>query len=236
MSPSGITEDSAVCSLNNPVVGQLPVVGKYFNIGPVPMSGSPETVKQMRQEENLGPSMRMVVDFSNFDRSLQNITIGQSMPVAGWRAEAVGAACDGDRFRPARLNVAEMRLVDGLAGRTLSHPEMARAVANDIPEWLEPHLARAFGKDLEHEMAALNTAAPIDLRVNLLKADRETARRALLAEGITAEPTPLSPSGLRLRKRAPLSGLAAFKAGLFDVQDEGSQIAAFIAGARPGIE
>jgi penicillin amidase len=65
-------------SLNNPVAGQLPVVGKYFNIGPVPMSGSPETVKLMRREENLGPSMRMVVDFSNFDRSLQNITIGQS--------------------------------------------------------------------------------------------------------------------------------------------------------------
>ena len=131
--------------------------------------------------------------------------------------------------------MAEMRLVDGLAGRTLSHPEMPRAVANDIPEWLEPHLARAFGKELEREMAALNTAAPIDLRVNLLKADRETARRALLAEGIAAEPTPLSPIGLRLRKRAPLSGLAAFKAGLFDVQDEGSQIAALIAGARPGM-
>lgn len=65
-------------SLNNPAAGQLPVVGKYFNIGPVPVSGSPETVQQMRREENLGPSMRMVVDFSNFDRSLQNITIGQS--------------------------------------------------------------------------------------------------------------------------------------------------------------
>ncbi len=65
-------------SLNNPVAGQLPVVGKYFNIGPVPVSGSPETVKQMRREENLGPSMRMVVDFSDLDRSLQNITIGQS--------------------------------------------------------------------------------------------------------------------------------------------------------------
>jgi 16S rRNA (cytosine967-C5)-methyltransferase len=165
----------------------------------------------------------------------RNRTLAALVLVAGWRAEAVGAACDGDRFRPARLNMAEMRLVDGLAGRTLSHPEMPRAVANDVPEWLEPHLARAFGKELEREMAALNTAAPIDLRVNLLRADRETARRALLAEGIAAEPTPLSPIGLRLSKRAPLSGLAAFKAGLFDVQDEGSQIAAFIAGARPGM-
>ena len=53
-------------------------MGKYFNIGPLPMSGSGETVRQMRREENLGPSMRMVVDFSDLDRSLQNITIGQS--------------------------------------------------------------------------------------------------------------------------------------------------------------
>jgi penicillin amidase len=65
-------------ALNNPVAGALPVVGKYFNIGPVPVSGSSETVKQMRREENLGPSMRMVVDLSGLDRSMQNITIGQS--------------------------------------------------------------------------------------------------------------------------------------------------------------
>jgi 16S rRNA (cytosine967-C5)-methyltransferase len=73
------------------------------------------------------------------------------------------------------------------------------------------------------------------LRVNLLKADRKTARHALAAEGVATEPTPLSPVGLRLDKRAPLSGLAAFRDGLFDVQDEGSQIAALMAGARPGM-
>ncbi len=109
----------------------------------------------------------------------------------GWRPEAVAACCDGDRFRPAPLSAAEARLVDGLAGRTLRHPQMPRAVANDLPEWLEPYLERVFGHGLEREMAALNAPAPIDLRVNLLKADRETARRALAAEGITAEPTPL---------------------------------------------
>ncbi|MFZ3238547.1 MAG: RsmB/NOP family class I SAM-dependent RNA methyltransferase [Stellaceae bacterium] len=155
--------------------------------------------------------------------------------VEGWRPDAVADACDGDRFRPARLGAAEARLIDGLGGRTLRHPEMPRAVANDLSEWLEPYLERAFGKDLEREMAALNTPAPIDLRVNLLKADRNTVRRALAAEGVAAQPTPLSPIGLRLKKRAPLSGLAAFKDGLFDVQDEGSQLAALMAGARPGM-
>jgi 16S rRNA (cytosine967-C5)-methyltransferase len=153
----------------------------------------------------------------------------------GWRPEAVAACCDGDRFRPAKLSAAEALLVDSLGSRTLRHPRMPRAVANDLPEWLEPYLERVFGKGLEREMAALNAPAPIDLRVNLLKADRETAQRALAAEGVRAEPTPWSPVGLRLAGRVPLSGLAAFKDGLFDVQDEGSQIAALLAGARPGM-
>ena len=153
----------------------------------------------------------------------------------GWRPEVVVACCDGDRFRPPPLSDAEKRLVDGLASRTLRHPEMSRAVANDLPEWLMPYLERVCGKGLEREMAALNEAAPIDLRVNLLKADRATARRALAAEGIPAEPTPWSPIGLRITKRVPLGGLAAFKEGLVEVQDEGSQITALLVGARPGM-
>jgi penicillin amidase len=63
-------------TVENPVVGKLPLVGKYFNIGPVPMSGGPTTIKQTTRR--LGPSMRMVVDFSDFDRSLANITTGES--------------------------------------------------------------------------------------------------------------------------------------------------------------
>src|SRR5215469_4639318 len=153
----------------------------------------------------------------------------------GWAAEDVAASFDGGRFRPAAPSPAEARLVRGLAGHTLTHPAMPRAVANDLPEWLEPYLDRVFGNALEPEMAALNRAAPIDLRVNLLKTDRAAARQVLAAEGVAAAPTRWSPVGLRLRERAPLSGLPAFKDGLFDVQDEASQLAALIADARPGM-
>ena len=153
----------------------------------------------------------------------------------GWGPGPIASCCDGDRFRPARLSEVETLLVESLGSRTLSHPQMPRAVANDIPEWLEPYFDRVFGKGLEREMVALNAPAPVDLRVNLLKGDRETTRRALAAEGVRAEPTPLSPIGLRLAERVPLSGLAAFRDGLFEVQDEGSQIAALLAGARPGM-
>jgi 16S rRNA (cytosine967-C5)-methyltransferase len=155
--------------------------------------------------------------------------------VEGWRPDAILACCDGDRFRPARLSHIEERFIRDLATCTLRHPEMPRAVANDLPDWLEPYLDRVFGRGLEREMEALNGPAPTDLRVNLLKADREEARRALAAEGVAAQPTPLSPVGLRLRERVPLGKLAAFEQGLVEVQDESSQLAALLADARPGM-
>jgi 16S rRNA (cytosine967-C5)-methyltransferase len=155
--------------------------------------------------------------------------------IEGWRPDAILACCDGDRFRPARLSSTEERFVRDLSTHSLRHPEMPRAVANDLPQWLEPYLEGVFGRGLELEMAALNGPAPTDLRVNLLKADREEARRALATEDVAATPTPLSSVGLRLRERVPLGNLAAFKQGLVEVQDESSQIAALLADARPGM-
>jgi 16S rRNA (cytosine967-C5)-methyltransferase len=152
-----------------------------------------------------------------------------------WSADDIAASFDGGRFRPMVLSAAEQRLARGLAGRSLRHPEMPRAVACDLPDWLEPHLAGVYGRRLEDEMAALNTPASMDLRVNTLKGDRDAARRALAAEHIAAEPTPWSPLGLRLKHRAPLAGTSAFREGLVEVQDEGSQLAASLAGVRPGM-
>ena len=63
-------------TINNPVLHNVPLVGKYFDIGPAPMSGSSTTVKQLNRR--LGPSMRMSVDFSDLDHSLLNVPIGQS--------------------------------------------------------------------------------------------------------------------------------------------------------------
>jgi penicillin amidase len=62
--------------IQHPVFKGIPLVGRYFNIGPLPMSGSPYSVKQVTQR--LGPSFRMIVDFSDLDASLANITTGQS--------------------------------------------------------------------------------------------------------------------------------------------------------------
>ncbi|MEP6961759.1 MAG: penicillin acylase family protein [Acidobacteriota bacterium] len=62
--------------IKNPVMGELPFIGSYFNVGPVPSSGSSSSVKQVTGR--LGPSFRMIVDLGDLDASLANITIGQS--------------------------------------------------------------------------------------------------------------------------------------------------------------
>ncbi|MGP0076116.1 MAG: penicillin acylase family protein [Bryobacteraceae bacterium] len=65
-----------VLSIKHPVGSRLPLVGSYFNIGPVEMSGSGTTIKQTSLL--LGPSMRFVADLADWDGSLNNIDIGQS--------------------------------------------------------------------------------------------------------------------------------------------------------------
>lgn len=62
--------------IQNPVLGKIPAIGKYFNVGPVSMSGSSLSVKQVTGR--VMPSFRMVVDFANFDGSFANIALGES--------------------------------------------------------------------------------------------------------------------------------------------------------------
>ncbi|HME09611.1 MAG TPA: penicillin acylase family protein [Bryobacteraceae bacterium] len=68
--------------IKQPVGSQIPLIGSYFNIGPVPMSGSSTTIKQTTRR--LGPSMRFVADLSSWDQSLNNITAGESGQFLSW--------------------------------------------------------------------------------------------------------------------------------------------------------
>lgn len=110
-------------------------------------------------------------------------------------------------------------------------------VRGDIPQWLAPAFRDVFGDDLAAEGAAMAARAPLDVRVNTLKADRDKVRRALAKSG--AEPTPFSPIGLRIAARPGAGRMANVEAeashgrGWFEVQDEGSQIASLMSGAGP---
>jgi 16S rRNA (cytosine967-C5)-methyltransferase len=109
--------------------------------------------------------------------------------------------------------------------RALDPAALPPAVRLNLPAWLLDRLV-ALLDDAEAcaLAAALNQAAPLDLRVNTLKARREEAQAALAAEGHALDPTPYSPLGLRRADRAALFGTASFRAGLYEVQDEGSQL------------
>lgn len=111
-------------------------------------------------------------------------------------------------------------------------------VQGDVPEWLMPSLERTFGERATAEGAALAGRAPVDLRVNTLKADREKVLEALADLGAVAgEHSPVAvriPVGEGAAKPPHVQSELGFGRGWFEVQDEGSQIAALIAGARPG--
>jgi 16S rRNA (cytosine967-C5)-methyltransferase len=152
-----------------------------------------------------------------------------------WSPEQIARACDGDRFRPVTLGVGETRLVETLAEAQAYPKDMPPDARGNYPAWLGPHLERAFGRDLPREMVAMQEEAGLDLRVNTLKADRETVFAAMKKAGIEVARTKLSPLGLRLFERIPLGQLDLFKSGAIEVQDEGSQLAALLADAKPGM-
>jgi 16S rRNA (cytosine967-C5)-methyltransferase len=110
---------------------------------------------------------------------------------------------------------------------------MPEAVRLEVPDWILPALRERFGPTLEPELAAMSEPAPLDLRVNLLKGTRDQALAALRAEGIEAEPTHLSPWGLRIPGRRAITTGPAFQSGLVEIQDEGSQMVAALVGAMP---
>ncbi|MYN01759.1 class I SAM-dependent methyltransferase [Pseudoduganella sp. DS3] len=115
--------------------------------------------------------------------------------------------------------------------RTLLHKSM-RA---NMPKWLFDKLVEQYGEDETLALAdALNTPAPLDLRVNAMKTDRDAVIAELATAPIVAEPTPFAPLGLRLRKKPALQNLPLFKSGAIEVQDEGSQLLAQILGAKRG--
>lgn len=129
----------------------------------------------------------------------------------------------------------ERRVLDMLSGqKSLFHRDMPPHVRGEYPEWLTPRLAALYGERLDAEMGAMRDEAPLDLRVNTLKATRDEAIRALARQDIKAEPTPLSPLGLRLKARVPLVQVQAWRDGLIEVQDEGSQLVALLTDPKPG--
>jgi 16S rRNA (cytosine967-C5)-methyltransferase len=150
-------------------------------------------------------------------------------------AAEITSLCTGERFCPAPLTAGEEK---GLAAGDLTGAPPW--IQGDYPEWLHESFSQAFGAETVAEGEALAQRAPIDLRVNTLKARREKVLNALARH--EAAETPYSPFGVRLPPReggarSPnIEADPAHGRGWFEVQDEGSQIAALIAGAAPRMQ
>lgn len=160
------------------------------------------------------------------------LVLGAAGRALGLDAQQVADAADGSRHALAALTVAERMALEE------TEPLSDEQVLADVPDWIIPLLQPVFGNRLAGEVAALSERAPVDIRVNTLKATREQ----VLADLAKLNPiaTDYSPVGLRFpapegAKRTPnVEAEPAHGKGWLEVQDQGSQIAALLADARPG--
>lgn len=154
----------------------------------------------------------------------------------GESPEAVAALCDGSQHGPEPLTSAERAGLE--SGRELA--DAPPWVRGDYPDWLHPEIERTFGERAAEAGAALASRAPIDLRVNTLKAARDKVLRSFVDHA--AGPAPYSPIGVRIPPRSGggrspnVEASPAHGKGWFEVQDEGSQLAALLAGAAPRMQ
>lgn len=141
----------------------------------------------------------------------------------------------GGRYGARPLNAAEAQLALAVINHGLTPPDMPWHVRLEVPEWAAAELERSLGDRVEAELAAMLEQAPLDLRVNTLLIERDAALAALAEEGILGRPTSLSPYGIRVEGRPPLGTVQAFRQGLVEVQDEGSQLLSMLVDAQAGM-
>ncbi len=160
------------------------------------------------------------------------IVLAAASRALGLAPEAVIASADGSPHAIEPLSEAEQ------AGLQRELPQDSPiSVRGDFPDWLEASFERAFGAAAAEEGAALASRAPVDLRVNGLKADRDKVMRALARFSPIA--APYSPVGVRLPapegagRQPNVEAEPGHGKGWYEVQDEGSQLAALMAGATP---
>jgi len=168
------------------------------------------------------------------DSSPRAVAIGALKQLRDLDEAGVSALFSGEGHAPAPLTEAERERLR--SGDLSGAPDPVRG---DYPEWLAAAFAESCGDDAVAEGRALASRAPVDLRVNTLKGGRDRALAALAH--LEAQPTPLSPVGLRVAVRADgrgpaLSAEPAYVKGAVEVQDEGSQLASLLSGAKPDMQ
>jgi 16S rRNA (cytosine967-C5)-methyltransferase len=138
------------------------------------------------------------------------------------------ALCTGAGHDPAPLTA------DERARLATPPPPAPDPVRLDYPDFLDADLRASLGAGFEPVLAAMQTRAPVDLRVNTLKTTPNAALVVLARDGVQAAPHPLAPNALRVvaNPRA-VAASRAYTQGMVELQDVSSQLVAALAGARP---
>ncbi|WP_425982934.1 RsmB/NOP family class I SAM-dependent RNA methyltransferase [Brevundimonas sp. TWP1-2-1b1] len=159
------------------------------------------------------------------------LVIGSLHAIDGLSVEEIEALHSGDGYGPRPLSKQERSRI------TIGQGEVPGWVAAGLPEFAVEDFKATFGDRWAEEAHALMTPrAPIDLRVNDAAATVEEVEAELRAAGLEVSRTPWSMLGLRVPSEPPpnIQALDGFKAGKFEIQDEGSQVVCWLAGATPG--
>ena len=150
---------------------------------------------------------------------------------------------------PAALVVAALVRVLGFSGRVLdglvdpdllaklraASKDLPDAVRADLPDWLWQRIEAQHGREEAMRIAqGLLNPAPLDLRANLARTTRDDVLARLQHDGIEAHATKYAPAGVRLAGKPAINNHALFRDGLIEVQDEGSQILAWLVAPRRG--
>jgi 16S rRNA (cytosine967-C5)-methyltransferase len=189
-----------------------------------------------RQHRNLGPRERHTLAETVYDvlrRRLQYQHLAQSGSGAMERRLAMLGWQGSETFLRGALGPHEQQwLAQVKAIDVATLPEKLR---HNLPDWLAAPLHAKLPDDEFWALAqSLNEPAPLDLRVNTLKARRDEVAKALAAAGVDAAPTPYSPWGLRVAGKPALNKLDVFTRGDVEVQDEGSQLLALLTDPKRG--
>lgn len=204
-------------------------IGRYFHarrkMGSTDRGFAAETVYGcLRRKRELEALYEPVHRPETDDERARWLVATWLLKYGGWSARALADA---------GFNEGAVALVERI--RALDLFEFPLEVRANLPDWMAHKLVAQFGPEQTLQLAdTLNQPAPVDLRVNLLKITRENLQAQLKDEGFELALTPYSPLGLRREQRAALFNTRAFGMGLYEVQDEGSQLVGLLVEAKPG--
>ena len=187
-----------------------------------------------RDHKKLGPHDRAFVAEAVFGVLRRYRYLSVVVPAANPRTLVIAWLIKARGMSGAVLEqFAKPELIDHI--RNAKTDDLVLGIAADLPDWVIEKLQLSMSDaDILALGRALQLQAPLDVRVNTIKANRETVLAQLLAEGMAVEATPYSPWGIRFKEHPAINRHPLFVNGSLEVQDEGSQLLALLVGARRG--